>query len=412
MSGAGRRFQTSPVSQYPRWGNLADWSLVSPGLANVAKWFAGAAVAIGLAIAAGDLVAQNRLGGWETPIGASAVALAATGLILSIIGAWVGYLTFARWWRNRGEVTSNRTRPHIDLRDPKVGTERNSGAVVQTKTTRPDSTFVLGPAQRVWAEHPMAFCVVQVVNDPPGRSPEALARDVFAELVYDEVLPSGELSRFRHPDHGVWYSPPHLGTTAEEREVARFRELRPNGDAHRLILARYNGEGMYAAFPGSFKHTGSRLEPWVIEDQWQLDGDEFKVTVTIRGTNVTDVVRAYRLVPDELQGIIVEEWNDAVSLVPLRRGRGQLMWHLTEWDRLKNRRRDDPALSSYGKAVVADFDDIAQAIRNLGLTDSVSDLLSSAPDWSEWVKVERTQLPGRLEAAIDEIERLIADQES
>ena len=384
---------------------------MSPGLAQVGKWFGGAAVSLGLALGGGSLVAGNDLGRGEAWIGFAAFLFLSIGIVLALIGTWVGSRTARRWWASRSETSMDPKLPQVRLQDPRVGTESISGAVVKTRTTHSDSTFTESSPERVWAEHPMAFCVLKVINDPPGRHPDAAAKHVFAEMAYDEVLPSGELRRFRHIDHGVWYGPPHLGTSPAEREAARFRDLQPNGDAQLLILARYNGEGMYAAFPGSFKSVGLRSEPWVIDDKWRLDGNEFKVTVTIRGNNLDDVVGYYRLVPDALQGIIVEEWKDDVSFAPLRRGRGQLAWRLKEWERIKNRLGNDPVIIEFGRGVFSDFADIKQAITRLGLVDSVSDVLSDPPDWSRWVQTERTQLPGRLETAIEEIERLISEQE-
>ncbi|MEE9299229.1 MAG: hypothetical protein V3V29_09370 [Acidimicrobiia bacterium] len=97
------------------------------------------------------------------------------------------------------------------------------------------------------------------------------------------------------------------------------------------------------------------------------------------------------------------------STASLRRGRGQLAWRLKEWERLKNRRGSDPVLIDFGKAILADFAEIKQALARLGLLDSASDLLANPPDWTQWVKTERTQLPLRLEAAIEEIDLLIAE---
>ncbi len=66
-------------------------------------------------------------------------------------------------------------------------------------------------------------------------------------------------------------------------------------------------------------------------------------------------------------------------------------------------------LIDFGKAILADFAEIKQALARLGLLDSASDLLANPPDWTQWVKTERTQLPLRLEAAIEEIDLLIAE---
>jgi hypothetical protein len=165
--------------------------------------------------------------------------------------------------------------------------------------------------QEVWKDDArMLYGLVDVVNDPPYRHNDAVAKNAYISMTYEEVLPDGSLEPAYQAGSGVWHGPPILSPDPEQREQARLRDLLPNGDVRRIFLFRHNGQGFFAAYPKSFERSSSTLDILAIDEKWQLPADEYRITIRVNGSNMDELIGRFRLRRAETTPEGVLSWWD------------------------------------------------------------------------------------------------------
>ena len=270
-----------------RWFRLKS-SALGEFVSAAGKW--AYALVFGPVLGLGNLIAYLLPGeqSWDPP-----VKLVYLSWVIGI--AIVALAAFVSVRRQRDQATKDLralqdTRAVIRFGDrPYVGAEALIAAeITKQLTTHQGLTYEFPSSQRVSKDSKMLFGLVDVINDPPNRHPEATAGNVFATVLYEAVGDDGSLTPLRREDHGVWHGPPTLGPDAAQRDRARFRDLLPNGDLHRLMLFRHNGHGFYACHPGSFQRISPDQDPVAIDDKWQLTARQYQITVVIKGSNMDD----------------------------------------------------------------------------------------------------------------------------
>lgn len=149
-----------------------------------------------------------------------------------------------------------------------------------------------GEPREVHSDESVALLLVHVSNDPPTRSPNAIATRVYAMVSFDEVK-DGQPVQVWGPDTGVW-----VGVQPSEPQ---YVDLEPNGAEKYLVVLRLVRGAAYVAYSGSYRREAlsespeGEVDPLAVDERWRLPGSEYRVRVALRGVNMEDLDAAFRI---------------------------------------------------------------------------------------------------------------------